>query len=149
MPRLLLIFKNAPSNKYLLSTKLPLVILPFLFHPLPQSTSTMRRVPSTIIYATAGRTRIRSNPKASDISYATITACDLLLPISSANRPKARLRRRDFSTNLPSVKNDENAISCIDFTTSSTVSGEESQILEVKLREGEMLRAESGAMLYM
>ena len=148
MPRLLLIFKNAPSNEYLLSTKLPLVILPFLFHP-PATTSTMRRVPSTIIYATAGRTRIRSNPKASDISYATITASDLLLPISSAIRPKAHLRRRDFSTNLPSVKNDENAISCIDFTTSSTTSGEESQILEVKLREGEMLRAESGAMLYM
>ncbi|KAL3781911.1 hypothetical protein HJC23_004096 [Cyclotella cryptica] len=37
----------------------------------------------------------------------------------------------------------------IDFTTSSTISGEESQILEVKLQEGQMLRAESGAMLYM
>lgn len=123
---------------------------PFFFSSplLPPPTSTMRRVPSTIIYAT-GRTRIRSNPKELAISYATLTACDLLLPISSAIRPKARLRRRDFSTNLPSVKNDENAISCIDFTTSSTVSGEESQILEVKLREGEMLRAESGAMLYM
>ncbi|KAL7484402.1 hypothetical protein ACHAW6_010038 [Cyclotella cf. meneghiniana] len=37
----------------------------------------------------------------------------------------------------------------IDFTTSSKISGEESQILEVKLQEGQMLRAESGAMLYM
>lgn len=108
----------------------------------------MRRVPPTIIYA-SGRTRIRSNPKSLASYPATITACELLHQISSATRPKARLRQREFSTNLPSVKNDENAISNIDFTTSSTVSGEESQILEVKLREGEMLRAESGAMLYM
>jgi uncharacterized protein (AIM24 family) len=44
---------------------------------------------------------------------------------------------------------EERSIAPIDFATSSVVSGEESQILEVKLKEGEMLRAESGAMLYM
>ena len=37
----------------------------------------------------------------------------------------------------------------IDFATSSRISGEESQILEVRLEAGQMLRAESGSMLYM
>ena len=37
----------------------------------------------------------------------------------------------------------------IDYTTSSQISGEESQILEVQLLPNQMLRAESGAMLYM
>ena len=37
----------------------------------------------------------------------------------------------------------------IDYTTSSQISGEESQILEVQLLPNKMLRAESGAMLYM
>jgi len=37
----------------------------------------------------------------------------------------------------------------IDFTTSSQISGEESQILEVHLCPNQILRAESGAMLYM
>ena len=37
----------------------------------------------------------------------------------------------------------------IDFATSSTITGDESQILQVHLRPGQMLRAESGSMLYM
>ena len=37
----------------------------------------------------------------------------------------------------------------IDYTTSSVIKGEESQILEIQLRPNQMVRAESGAMLYM
>ena len=37
----------------------------------------------------------------------------------------------------------------IDFTTQSQISGSESQILEIQLRPNQILRAESGAMLYM
>ena len=37
----------------------------------------------------------------------------------------------------------------IDFAISAKIEGEESQIAKVKLRPGEVLRAESGAMLYM
>ena len=37
----------------------------------------------------------------------------------------------------------------IDFSVSAKIEGEESQIAKVKLRPGEVLRAESGAMLYM
>ncbi|KAL7514859.1 hypothetical protein ACHAXN_012269 [Cyclotella atomus] len=55
---------------------------------------------------------------------------------------------RQFSS-LPTPMEEQRSIAPIDFTTSSVVTGEESQILEVKLKEGEMLRAESGAMLYM
>jgi len=37
----------------------------------------------------------------------------------------------------------------IDYTTSSVITGEESQILEIQLKPNQMVRAESGAMLYM
>ena len=37
----------------------------------------------------------------------------------------------------------------IDYTTSSVIKGEESQILEIQLLPNQMVRAESGAMLYM
>ena len=44
----------------------------------------------------------------------------------------------------------ENALSIpIDFNTSSAISGEESQILQVHLQPNQVLRAESGAMLFM
>ncbi|KAL7457770.1 hypothetical protein ACHAWC_010733 [Mediolabrus comicus] len=37
----------------------------------------------------------------------------------------------------------------IDFTTSSTISGDESQILQVRIQPNQILRAESGSMLFM
>ena len=47
----------------------------------------------------------------------------------------------ESNTNLPSKM--------IDFSVSAKIEGEESQIAKVKLRPGETLRAESGAMLFM
>ena len=58
--------------------------------------------------------------------------------------------QRSLSSNLPSKKDDENQIMVpIDFAVSSKIEGEESQIATITLKQGEKLRAESGAMLYM
>ena len=44
----------------------------------------------------------------------------------------------------------ENALTTpINFDTSSSIQGEESQILQIKLQPNQTLRAESGAMLFM
>jgi hypothetical protein len=83
-------------------------------------------------------TRIRHHCTVS-ASYATA---------NNANAIHQKRNARQFSS-LPATPMEERSIAPIDFATSSVVRGEESQILEVKLKEGEMLRAESGAMLYM
>jgi len=72
--------------------------------------------------------------------------------------PSHRNMRR-LSTNVPSSSSSSNnAIATthetalanpIDFDTSSSIQGEESQILQVQLRPNQVLRAESGAMLFM
>eukprot|EP00978_Attheya_sp_CCMP212_P042307 scaffold255492_cov44-Attheya_sp.AAC.2 len=61
-----------------------------------------------------------------------------------------RLFSSSASENLP-AKQEENlpALVPIDFDAASRISGEESQIVEVTLRPNQVLRAESGAMLYM
>jgi hypothetical protein len=56
--------------------------------------------------------------------------------------------------NLPqTTKNDDNGgnlpTKYIDFTASSKIEGEESHIATVTLHPGEVLRAESGSMIYM
>ncbi|KAL9186776.1 hypothetical protein ACHAXT_010496 [Thalassiosira profunda] len=54
------------------------------------------------------------------------------------------------NSSLPEPQEDPHAhLAPIDFATASHISGEESQILEVRLQPNQMLRAESGAMLYM
>ncbi len=64
---------------------------------------------------------------------------------------------RCLSSKLPST-GDENALATtketalahpIDFDSSSSIQGEESQILQVQLKPNQVLRAESGAMLFM
>jgi uncharacterized protein (TIGR00266 family) len=61
---------------------------------------------------------------------------------STVHRPfSSQLAPQNHENNLPSK--------LIDFSISAKIEGEESQIAIVKLRPGETLRAESGAMLYM
>ena len=59
--------------------------------------------------------------------------------------------RRPGDDGLPEPKGEGGSSSLvpIDFAASSRISGEESQILEVRLDAGQVLRAESGSMLYM
>ncbi len=68
-------------------------------------------------------------------------------PQSDDSRSDNNTTNADSST-APAVTHQNNYLP-IDFRTASQISGEESQILEVHLRPNQMLRAESGAMLYM
>jgi uncharacterized protein (AIM24 family) len=68
--------------------------------------------------------------------------------------PAARSDTTQPTTDNNSNNNESSSITTpelvpIDFTTSSTITGDESQILQVHLRPNQMLRAESGSMLYM
>jgi len=67
---------------------------------------------------------------------------------------------RLFSSNVPVTSSNETSLAPtnesssalttpIDFNTSSAIAGEESQILQVNLKPNQILRAESGAMLFM
>ena len=66
-------------------------------------------------------------------------------------------KRFGFSRDLSSSSSSELATTgenlpskpIIDLAASAKIEGEESQVAKVKLRPGEVLRAESGAMLYM
>mmetsp|Transcript_23990 Transcript_23990/g.51007 ORF Transcript_23990/g.51007 Transcript_23990/m.51007 type:complete len:464 (-) Transcript_23990:55-1446(-) len=62
--------------------------------------------------------------------------------------PSSKTTGQDENTeNTPSVV--EHKESPIDFSVSSKIDGEESQVATIKLRAGEKLRAESGSMLFM
>jgi len=70
-------------------------------------------------------------------------------------------RQRRFSSLVPQNKDEQlsssevatsdssSSLIPIDFDTSSSIEGEESQILQVKLKPNQKLRAESGAMIFM
>ncbi len=64
-----------------------------------------------------------------------------IVPRANSSAPEAQkneLQEIDYSAVIP-----------INFDTSSSIQGEESQILEVHLEPNQLLRAESGAMIYM
>lgn len=73
--------------------------------------------------------------------------------------PSSSSRQQHFPTTATSVSTANNhhppttqtpiSIEPIDFDTQSQISGSESNILEIQLRPNQILRAESGAMLYM
>ena len=81
----------------------------------------------------------------------------LLRSVAAARRIRAARAlssvpaRRPGDDGLPEPKGEGGSSSLvqIDFAASSRISGEESQILEVRLEAGQVLRAESGSMLYM
>ena len=127
----------------------------------------MRRLPATII-RTPGRapTPSVSRPNRSLLG-ADVTRGSTINSSGSASisSNKSILSTNDTScwpvtrrlSSLPAPpsneefmpQNQDDNLVPIDFMTSSSISGEESQILEVQLRPNQMLRAESGAMLYM
>ena len=55
----------------------------------------------------------------------------------------------DNKNNQPAIPPTSDVLVPINFDTSSSIKGEESQILEVDLEPNQVLRAESGAMIYM
>ena len=58
--------------------------------------------------------------------------------------------RRSFSSNLPSKTSKDGVVGHpIDFDVHSKIEGYESQIVTISLEPGQVLRAESGAMMYM
>ncbi|KAL7499042.1 hypothetical protein ACHAWT_009638 [Skeletonema menzelii] len=74
--------------------------------------------------------------------------CRAAIQTCIINRQFSSLPASNVSSSLtPAPSN--STLAPIDFTTSSTISGDESQILQVHLRPNQMLRAESGSMLYM
>jgi hypothetical protein len=118
--------------------------------------STMRRAPIVSSAIRPGKRRPLQRYHSSRVilgSQCTNTGIALLpassTPGNSSVPPNRTDSAREFSTLPTPLDENERAIAPINFTTSSMITGEESHILEVKLREGEMLRAESGAMLYM
>ena len=88
--------------------------------------------------------------------------CRYLLRIQNHSRPPSSTtqtyRYLSHNNNLPASSSSnaitttptENALTTpINFDTSSSIQGEESQILQIKLQPNQTLRAESGAMLFM
>ena len=131
----------------------------------------MRRIAIATRHATLHRTKTYRSIVSSSASSSSIRCGDQPLrqpePPSNTNSSTRHVFKpfsitRQFSS-LPTPssnsslsqadQNNENDpyanLVPIDYTTSSQISGEESQILEVQLLPNQMLRAESGAMLYM
>ena len=82
--------------------------------------------------------------------------CSLRLSSSIATNTTDRhlVPPSDSSNNLPqNISNDENSSNLptkyIDFTAASKIEGEESHIATITLHPGEILRAESGSMIFM
>ena len=73
------------------------------------------------------------------------------VPLGIAHLSTITTSHQCFSTNSTSslTTRETSALVPIDFETSSSIKGEESQILKVQLEPNQTLRAESGAMLYM
>lgn len=84
-------------------------------------------------------------PVASSLRY--LSSLPTPMPQNGDSRSDNNKTNTDASTNT--AVSHQRSYLPIDFTTSSQISGEESQILEVHLRPNQILRAESGAMLYM
>jgi uncharacterized protein (TIGR00266 family) len=96
-----------------------------------------------------------------------MTSSTIVLRLSAASFKRQYLKSRNISrllsSNVPATSSNENSslaptktnestsalTTPIDFNTSSAIAGEESQILQVHLKRNQILRAESGAMLFM
>jgi uncharacterized protein (AIM24 family) len=69
---------------------------------------------------------------------------------SSAHRSSLQHPARSFSDHAPAKTSKDGVVGHpIDFDVSSKIEGNESQIVTIELEPGQVLRAESGAMMYM
>lgn len=94
-------------------------------------------------------TQSRCTSTATSTSTVQLPRCSKHRPFSSLPTPADTPTPSESNSNLPQTLDQHAHLQPIDFTTASQISGEESQILEVQLAPNQMLRAESGAMLYM
>ena len=70
-------------------------------------------------------------------------------PLLIRRHPNRFVFLRDLSSSELATTGENLPYKPIDLAASAKIEGEESQVAKVKLRPGEVLRAESGAMLYM
>ncbi|KAL7485227.1 hypothetical protein ACHAW6_010817 [Cyclotella cf. meneghiniana] len=106
-------------------------------------------VPQRILYYSLGAPLwIRSPVYSSDLYRSTSTPshCRVVIPVSSmsTSSSSALEPRRDALTSSDGVLGRP-----IDFDIASSIEGKESQIVTVRLEPDQVLRAESGAMVYM
>ena len=86
------------------------------------------------------------------LGKALVQRCRVVVVCSNPHHHiRFRASTNNFSTSLSPVPDDNKNVPAIpiDFSTSSVIKGEESNVAFVTLKEGQILRAESGAMVFM
>lgn len=80
----------------------------------------------------------------------TSTVSTMVPNMHRLSSSSSMLFRRSFSSQLPTKTSKDGVVGHpIDFDIHSKIEGEESQIVTISLEPGQVLRAESGAMMYM